>query len=193
MALLGFHHWEGFFSTCGKQKLLSNCTVWASHGSGFSCCRAWALGLLDSVVGAPGALGHRLNSGHRGLVVREIFPEQGSNLCLPPWREDSYPLTYQRNSITGFQNFHKEFWGRSRWENKSWVKVMSNQFYCLSIVTRIIPWVQMAQQGHVTLEQYEGQFAKTTLHMVTSSASLKALSHPVEFAQHPFFCNSSYR
>ena len=51
----------------------------------------------------------------------------------------------------------------------------------------------MAQQGHVTLEQYEGQFVKTTLHMDTPSASLKALSHPVEFAQHPFFCDSSYR
>ena len=76
-------------------------------------------------------------------------------------------------SITGFQNFHKEFWGQTRWENKSWVKVMSNQFYCLSIVTCIIPWVQMAQQGHVTLEQYEGQFAKTAFHMDTSSASLK--------------------
>ena len=61
------------------------------------------------------------------------------------------------------------------------------------IVTRIILWVQMAQQGHVTLEQYEGQFVKTTLHMDTPSASLKALSHPVEFAQHPFFCDSSYR
>ena len=134
MALLGLHHWEGFFSTCGKQELLSNCSVWASHGSGFSCYRAWALGCLDSVVGALGHRlnsGHRLNGGHRGLVVREIFPEQGSNLCLPPWREDSYPLTYQRNSITGFQNFRKEFWGWSRWENKSWVKVMSSEFYCL--------------------------------------------------------------
>lgn len=134
-----------------------------------------------------------LNGGYSGLVAREIFPEQRSNLCLPPWQGYSSPLTYQRNSITGFQNFHKEFWGQSRWENKSWVKVMSNQFYCLSIVTRIVPWVQMAQQGHVTLEQHEGQFAKTTFHVDTSSASLKASSHPVEFVQHPLFCDSSYR
>ena len=74
----------------------------ASHCSGFSCCGAPALGSW-SLAGAPGALGHRLNSGyrlnsghrfncgHRGLAAREIFPEQGSNLCLPLWREDSYP------------------------------------------------------------------------------------------------------
>ena len=32
------------FSHCGEQGLLSNCDTWASHGSGFSYFRAWALG-----------------------------------------------------------------------------------------------------------------------------------------------------
>ena len=44
----------GLFSSCGEQRLLSNCSVWASHCSDFSCgaralehrlssCGAWAL------------------------------------------------------------------------------------------------------------------------------------------------------
>ena len=33
------------FSSCGEQGLLSSCDVWASHHSGFSCCRAQALEL----------------------------------------------------------------------------------------------------------------------------------------------------
>ena len=31
------------FSSCGEQELLSSCTAWASHCSGFSWCRAQAL------------------------------------------------------------------------------------------------------------------------------------------------------
>ena len=34
------------FSRCGEQGLLSSYGVEASHCSGFSCCRAWALGLM---------------------------------------------------------------------------------------------------------------------------------------------------
>ena len=32
------------FSSCGDQGLLSSCGAWASHCSGFCCCRAQALG-----------------------------------------------------------------------------------------------------------------------------------------------------
>ena len=32
------------FSSCCQQRLLSSCSGWASHCSGFSCCRAQALG-----------------------------------------------------------------------------------------------------------------------------------------------------
>ena len=31
------------FSNCSKWRLLSSWGVWASHYSGFTCCRAWAL------------------------------------------------------------------------------------------------------------------------------------------------------
>ena len=30
------------------------CSVWASHWGGFSCCRAWALGVRASIVVARG-------------------------------------------------------------------------------------------------------------------------------------------
>ena len=46
-----------------------HCGVWASHCSGFSCCRAWALGVPASVVVACGlsscgsrVLEHKLSS-----------------------------------------------------------------------------------------------------------------------------------
>ena len=35
---------HGAFSSCGEQGLLSSCGGRASHCSGFSCCRAQALG-----------------------------------------------------------------------------------------------------------------------------------------------------
>ena len=31
------------FSLVAASRAYSNCGAWASHGSGFSCCRAWAL------------------------------------------------------------------------------------------------------------------------------------------------------
>ena len=45
LALLGLRHYMQAFSTCGEQGLLSSRHTWASHCSGFSCCRAWALKL----------------------------------------------------------------------------------------------------------------------------------------------------
>ena len=45
---------HGRFFSCGERRLLSSCGVQASHFSGFSCCRAWALGVCASVVLAPG-------------------------------------------------------------------------------------------------------------------------------------------
>ena len=50
-----------FFSTCTKQGLRSSCSAWASHFSGFSCCRARALGRMGFSSGSW-ALEHRLNS-----------------------------------------------------------------------------------------------------------------------------------
>ena len=56
------------------------CDARASHGGGFSCCRAWALGhsgfsSFSSQLSCSAACG--------------IFPDQGSNLCLLHWRVDS--------------------------------------------------------------------------------------------------------
>ena len=42
------------FSNCCKWGLLSSCSAWASHFSGFSCFRAQALGAWLSVVAAFG-------------------------------------------------------------------------------------------------------------------------------------------
>ena len=44
----------GLLSGLGKRGLLSGCRVRASRGSGFSCCRAQALGARASVVVVPG-------------------------------------------------------------------------------------------------------------------------------------------
>ena len=41
-------------SHCSDLGLLSNCGARASHCSGFSCCRAQALGMEASVVAACG-------------------------------------------------------------------------------------------------------------------------------------------
>ena len=56
------------------------CGTLASHCGGFSCCRAWALGLMG------------FSSWGAGLscsVACGIFPEQGSNLCPLHWQTDS--------------------------------------------------------------------------------------------------------
>ena len=52
MAALGLHCCTWAFSR--DEWGLLCCGVWASHCSGFSCCRAWALGVQASVVVAHG-------------------------------------------------------------------------------------------------------------------------------------------
>ena len=52
----GLHCCSGFFSSCSKEGLISSCGVWASHSGGFSCCRAWTLGLSSC---SSQALEHR--------------------------------------------------------------------------------------------------------------------------------------
>ena len=44
MAALNLHCCTQAFYSCGKWGILSSCGTWASHCSGFSCCRAWAQG-----------------------------------------------------------------------------------------------------------------------------------------------------
>ena len=73
-----------FFSSCDEQGLLSICGVWTSHWDGFSCCRAWGLACVGSVVPAPG-----LQSSACG-----IFWNQEWILCLLHWQVDSLPLSH---------------------------------------------------------------------------------------------------
>ena len=47
LAVLSHHCCVQASSTCGKWRLLSSYSVWASHSGGFSRCGAWALGLVD--------------------------------------------------------------------------------------------------------------------------------------------------
>ena len=58
----------------------SSCAAQASHCGGFSCCRAWALGVWASEVVVPGL---------SGLPACGIFPDQGWNLCPLLWQMDS--------------------------------------------------------------------------------------------------------
>ena len=84
-AALGRHCCAQAFSSCGKQGLLSGCSAWASHCSGFSC-GTWALGTLVSV-----AMVHGLSC----PVTCEIFPDQGWNPCPLHWQADSQPQDHQ--------------------------------------------------------------------------------------------------
>ena len=52
----------GTLSTCGEQRQLSSCSGKASHYGGFSCCGAWALGLVGFSSWGSWALEHRVNS-----------------------------------------------------------------------------------------------------------------------------------
>ena len=80
------------FSSCGKWGLLWN--TWASHCSGFSCCRAWALGTQTSVVMGLVVVAHQLSC----PVACGIFPDQGSNPHPLHWQLDSYLLYHQGNA-----------------------------------------------------------------------------------------------
>ena len=75
------------------------CVGFSLHGSGFSCCRARALGhsgfssqwltglwSTDSVLVA-----HGLSCS----AACRIFPDQGSNPCLLHWQVNSLPLSHQ--------------------------------------------------------------------------------------------------
>ena len=67
--------------------------MWASHCSGFSCCRAQALGTQASVAVA--------RERSRSTTCR-TFPNQGLNSCPLHWLTDSYPL-YHQGSPKGFK------------------------------------------------------------------------------------------
>ena len=81
--MLGLHWCARAFSSCG---------VWASHSSGFSCCRAWALGAGASVVVAGGSVlaVHRFSC----FMACGIILDQGSNPRPLQWQDNQgSPLT----------------------------------------------------------------------------------------------------
>ena len=82
----------GLFTSCGEQGLLYSCGAWASHSSGFSCCRARAQGCKGFSSCESWDLEHRLNS---CSAACGIFLDQGLNPCLLHWQADSLPLSHQ--------------------------------------------------------------------------------------------------
>ena len=69
LAVLSLHCFVLTFFSCSKQGLRFSCGAQASHRSGFCRCRAQAVGIPASVVGARGlgargswAVEHRLSS-----------------------------------------------------------------------------------------------------------------------------------
>ena len=64
----------------------SSCGVWASHCGGFSCSRAWALGMQASV-----AVMHGLSC----PTAFGIFWDHGSDLYPLHWQMDSKPWNHQ--------------------------------------------------------------------------------------------------
>jgi len=91
LAILHLHCCVWAFSSCLEQRLLSSCGAQASHGGGFSCCRAQALGCGPLVVAA-----HGLESTGSVVLVQGlscstasgIFLDQGLNPCLPHQQAD---------------------------------------------------------------------------------------------------------
>ena len=105
------------FCSCGGWGLLSSCRAQASHGGGFSCCRAQALRRTDfgtvrrgSVVaahrryrvGSAVAAQRRYIAGSvavmHGLNCPTpcgILPDQGLNLCPVHWHEGSLSQGHQ--------------------------------------------------------------------------------------------------
>ena len=84
------------FSSCSEQGPVSSYGAWASHGSGFSCCRAWALGYTgfsSCSTWAQKFVAHELCC----PAACGIFPDQGLNQYLLHWQVDSLPLSHQGN------------------------------------------------------------------------------------------------
>ena len=73
----------GSFFSCGEWELLSSCCAQASHCSGLSCCRTWALGTQASIA---------VLHGFSYSLARGIFLDQGLNPCPQHWQADSQPL-----------------------------------------------------------------------------------------------------
>ena len=98
----------GCAGPCLLQEVFPGHGATASVCGGFSCCRAWGLGCMGSLVAVP-----RLQS--TGSVVAMdrlswstacgIFPNQGSNPCLLNWQVDSLSLSHQGSPAVTFLKY----------------------------------------------------------------------------------------
>ena len=111
----------GLFSRYEKRGLLSSCGVRASHCSGFSCCRAQALGHAGFHSCSPWAPEHRLNScGTRVKLLCSMWDLSGSSIepVSPALVVDSLPLSQQGQPISGY--FLKQQQQQKWSEGKEW-------------------------------------------------------------------------
>ena len=84
------------FSLVVASRLLSSCSVRASHCGGFSCCGARALGRVGFSSCGSWALEHRLIVALQHVLSSCI---RESNLCLLHWQVDSSQLSHQGSPI----------------------------------------------------------------------------------------------
>ena len=81
LAALGLHCCAQAFSSCGEAGATLRYGAWASHCSGFSCCKAQALGTRASVVVA-----HEFSScGSRAQLLRSMWESSRTRdrTCVP--------------------------------------------------------------------------------------------------------------
>ena len=96
LAALGLHCCAWTFSRCGEQGLLPRGAAWAAHCSGFSCCRAWALGAWGQEVQPASSVAAVCRLPSTGSVVAargrccprawRSLRDQGSNPCPLHWQ-----------------------------------------------------------------------------------------------------------
>ena len=82
--------------------LLSSCNAEASRRSGFSYCRAQALGHNGSVTVVPALYSTDSVVVAHGLscsAMCGVFQDQGSNPCLLHWQVDSWPLSHEGSPV----------------------------------------------------------------------------------------------
>ena len=83
--MLYLHCYEDFSVVWGAGATLSSFHVWTSHCGDFSCCEAWALGHMGSLVMVPSLYSTRSIVAGHGFscsVACGIFPDRGSSPCI---------------------------------------------------------------------------------------------------------------
>ena len=82
LTVLGLHCCAWSFRSGGERRLLSSCSVWASHGGGFSCCGAQAQELWHLDVAAQGRVASFLGQTHVLCIGLSILKHWSSKAVL---------------------------------------------------------------------------------------------------------------